>query len=184
MHRPHRIGIGLVALGLLLSGCYGPFNLTRRLYNWNGQAGTTKWEREFVFILLAWVPVYGLAILGDAVVFNSMEFWTGKNPIDSASMNSNESRTKRLVRGDKEVRLTYLPTSDAGQLLIEQFQHGQSVGALHLEQRDGMTVGSDTAGHVLFTAQTLPNGSVLVHDATGKQIASYTPEEAKRVLRQ
>ncbi len=183
MHRASRMASGLLALALVTSGCYGPFSLTRKLHTWNGQVGA-KWEREFMFIVLAWLPVYGIAVLGDAIVFNSMEFWTGKNPIDSASMNSNESRTKRLVRGDKEVRLTYLPTSDAGQLLIEQFQHGQSVGALHLEQRDGMTVGSDTAGHVLFTAQTLPNGSVLVHDATGKQIASYTPEEAKRVLRQ
>ncbi len=73
MHRVWRMNVGLLAMVLFVSGCYGPFNLTRRLYQWNGQVGA-KWEREFVFILLAWAPVYSLAVFGDAVVFNSIEF--------------------------------------------------------------------------------------------------------------
>jgi hypothetical protein len=28
------------------------------------------------------IPVYELALLCDGVVFNSIEFWGGKNPID------------------------------------------------------------------------------------------------------
>lgn len=84
MRRAHRIETWVLAAVLLVSGCYGPFNLTRRLYQWNGQVGT-KWEREFMFMLLAWAPVYGLTLVGDAVVFNSMEFWTGKNPVEPPS---------------------------------------------------------------------------------------------------
>ena len=82
MWRGHRIGLGLVALALVASGCYGPFNLTRRLYQWNGQIAG-KCEKELVFLLLAWAPVYGLTVAGDAIVFNSMEFWTGKNPVEA-----------------------------------------------------------------------------------------------------
>ena len=81
MKSSRRIGAGMLAAALLVSGCYGPFNLTRRLYRWNGQVGT-KWENEFVFLLLGLAPVYSLAVAGDAVVFNSMEFWTGNNPVD------------------------------------------------------------------------------------------------------
>ena len=80
-----RFGIGMAAMALAASGCYGPFNLTRRLYNWNGQVSPGRWEKEFVFIVLAYIPVYGLAIAGDAIVFNSMEFWTGNNPVEPPS---------------------------------------------------------------------------------------------------
>ena len=163
MHRPHRIGVGLVALGLLLSGCYGPFNLTRRLYNWNGQAGTTKWEREFVFLLLAALPVYELTTLGDAIVFNSMEFWTGNNPVDPPMKKKSAlPQTKRLARGNHEALLTYLPTPNGPELLIEQFQKGERVGSLRLAQHDGVSVATDAQGRVLFTAKTLADGRVIV----------------------
>ena len=173
MHRPHRMAVGVLAGALLVSGCYGPFNLTRRLYQWNGQV-SGKWEKEFVFILLAWVPVYSLTVLGDAVVFNSMEFWTGNNPVDAPGMmkskHSAVPQTKRLVRGDAEAVLTYTPLSEGGRLLIEQFQQGQSTGRLQLEQRDGRSVATDADGHVLFTAETLGDGRVLVQDEEGRQL--------------
>ena len=85
MRYSHRGGVALVALGLLVSGCYGPFNLTRRLYQWNSQVGD-KWEKELVFLLLVALPVYELTALGDAIVFNSMEFWTGRNPVEPPMM--------------------------------------------------------------------------------------------------
>ena len=183
MQRSHRIGIGFLALALFVSGCYGPFNLTRRLYRWNGQVGTTKWEREFVFVLLAWLPVYGLTVLGDAIIFNSMEFWTGNNPVEPPEMKKGSLPvTKRIARGDDEAVLTYTPAAVGGSLQVQQFQQQHPAGALRIEQRDGMTVGSDADGHVLFTAQTLPDGDVLVHDATGKQVASYSADQVEQLL--
>ncbi len=182
MPRTNRMMVGLVAGMLAMSGCYGPFNLTRRLYQWNGQING-KWEKEFVFILLAWAPVYGLAILGDGVVFNSMEFWTGKNPVDPPGRGHSElPHTKRLARGDQEALLTYTPSGDSAQLLIQQFQAGQSAGSLRLEQRNGMTIGSDADGKLLFTAQTLPDGSVLVRDSKGNVVASYSARQVERAL--
>ena len=171
MSRALRTGIVLVALGLLTSGCFGPFNLTRRLYRWNEQV-QGKWEQEFMFILLAWVPVYGLAVLGDAVVFNSMEFWTGKNPVDPPmSAGINRPATKRIVRGEAEAVLTYTPSvSDAPELLVEQFRDGRSAGHLRLERRDGVTVGSDDTGRTLFIARTRADGGVDVQDADGKPV--------------
>ena len=74
-----------IALGLAIScatsGCYGPFNLTRRLHDWNNREGDDQWEDEFVFLLLTWAPVYGLTVVADAVLFNALEFWTGNNPV-------------------------------------------------------------------------------------------------------
>lgn len=173
-----------MALALFASGCYGPFNLTRRLYQWNGQVGRDKWEREFVFLILIWAPVYEVVSLADAVVFNSMEFWTGKNPVDrpSASWRDGQPRTKRLVRKDSSALLTYASTPAGAQLLIEQFQKGQAVGSLRLAQRHGMTVGLDGEGQVLFTASSASDGGIVIHNGAGEPVASYSVEDVERFV--
>jgi hypothetical protein len=71
----------LLCLGVLMSGCYGPFNLTQRLYDWNG-GFSGAWVQEGMFLVLAILPAYALCMLGDALIFNSIEFWGGDNPID------------------------------------------------------------------------------------------------------
>lgn len=185
MHRPTRFTMGLLAAVLILSGCYGPFNLTRRLYQWNGQVGT-KWEREIVFVILAWLPVYGLTVLGDALVFNSMEFWTGNNPVDppgsAGKKRSEATRTKRIVRGDAEAVLTYQMGPSGAQLMIEQFRRQHPAGTLTIQQRDGMTVGLDDDGRIVFTAQTLPNNSILVCDRFGRPVATYPSAQVEQFL--
>ncbi|MBI3010040.1 MAG: DUF3332 family protein [Candidatus Omnitrophica bacterium] len=172
MHKASRGAVGLLVLSLLVSGCYGPFNLTKRLYRWNGQIGT-KWEREFMFIVLAWAPVYSIAVLADAVVFNSMEFWTGNNPVDPPRAEQSPVQTKRLVRGDDEAVLTYQPLSSAQTLQIEQFRSGEPAGSLWIERQAEVSVGRDAQGQVLFTARTQPDGRVLVTDRNGKEVAAY-----------
>lgn len=81
MSRAFRTITLLFATVLCVSGCYGPFNLTRRLHHWNGREGYDKWEDEFLFVLLTWAPVYGLTAAADALLFNPLEFWTGNNPV-------------------------------------------------------------------------------------------------------
>ena len=170
-----------MAVQLLATSCYGPFNLTRRLYHWNGQIAG-KWEKEFMFLILAY-PVYGLTVLGDGIIFNSMEFWTGKNPVDAPGRAQNAlPQTKRIVRGDSEALLTYTPGVEGGQLVVQQFLQGQAADSLLIRRQDGVTVGTDADGHILMTARTLPDGGVLVNDGNGRQMAAYTPEQADRVL--
>lgn len=182
MRHSQRVGMGLVALGLLISGCYGPFNLTRRLYQWNGQVGD-KWEKELVFLLLVALPVYELSAVGDAIIFNSMEFWTGRNPVDPPVYRKGAlpvSQRKRVVRGDQEVLLTYAATPAGAQLLIEQFRQGQGVGSFRLEHRDGRTAGYDGDGRLLFTAASLGTGGLVIRDASGQQVASYSAEQVQQ----
>ena len=172
MHRPHRMAAVALAGALALSGCYGPFNLTRRLYQWNGQVGA-KWEREFMFVVLAWAQVYSLTGLGDAVVFNSMEFWTGKNPVDPPGKgHSGLPRTTHLARGDAEAFLTYSETPEGPELLIKQFQAGRPAGSVRLHVRDGHAIGVDDDGAVMLMAQSSPTGEVIVTDDRGRRMAS------------
>ncbi|MBI4323552.1 MAG: DUF3332 family protein [Candidatus Omnitrophica bacterium] len=95
MTRAFRMGVALVVTSLLASGCYGPFNLTRQLHHWNGQAGD-KYVNELVFVAFAILPVYGVTIVGDAVLFNSIEFWTGHNPV-LLSLRSTAAQRASLV---------------------------------------------------------------------------------------
>lgn len=72
--------LGLLAVSLGSTGCYGKFGLTKRVYDWNGGLGN-KWLVEIVFLVLAILPVYGICIFVDAILFNLIEFWTGSNPM-------------------------------------------------------------------------------------------------------
>ncbi|MCB0834032.1 MAG: DUF3332 domain-containing protein [Bacteroidetes bacterium] len=63
-----------------LASCYGKFALTRKLYTWNGTLGN-KFVNTLVMWVLWIVPVYGIAGLIDIVALNTIEFWTGSNPM-------------------------------------------------------------------------------------------------------
>ncbi len=178
MKRTNPWSAGALAILLVSSaGCYGPFLLTRKLHAWNGTLGD-KWINEMGFLVMAWLPIYSIATLADAIVFNSMEFWTGRNPL---TVNADRMTTKRIVRGDAEAILTHRRDAEGEQLLIEQYEHGRPAGTLSIAQAGGMTVASDAQGHVLFRAQTLPDAGVLITNADGTLVRSYTPGEAKQL---
>ena len=65
---------------ILFSSCVGSFGLFNRISSWNQSIGT-KFVNELVFLALNIVPVYGVAYLADAFVINSIEFWSGTNPM-------------------------------------------------------------------------------------------------------
>lgn len=70
----------LLALALPCSGCLGPNNAANSIRNWNAHATEHDWLNEVIFV--AFTPVYGLAYLGDILIFNTIDYWSGKNPID------------------------------------------------------------------------------------------------------
>lgn len=74
----------VTALVVMMSGCFGSFKATRNIYQFNKTVHPNEWVREGVFLGMVIIPVYGIATLLDAVIFNSVEFWTGHNPIAKA----------------------------------------------------------------------------------------------------
>ena len=71
----------IVSATASLTGCYGPFRLTSKLHDWNGQVSQKKFVNELVFLGLCILPAYEICVLGDGLIFNSIEFWGGNNPI-------------------------------------------------------------------------------------------------------
>lgn len=65
---------------ILFSSCVGSFALFNRVSSWNQSVGN-KFVNELVFIALHIIPVYPISYVADALVINSIEFWSGSNPM-------------------------------------------------------------------------------------------------------
>lgn len=172
---------GLLVMAVLANGCYGPFQLTRKVHEWNGQVSDNKWVVEAVFVLFAWLPVYGIATMADALVLNSVEFWTGKSLLaetDDGSM----PLTWRVAREGAEVTFTRVRGPEGDELVIEQTQRGRLLPTVRIRRQGGGTVALDEQGTVLFTSTMLADGRVVVTDAAGRELAAYGPEQVRRYL--
>ncbi|MDE5888152.1 MAG: DUF3332 domain-containing protein [Muribaculaceae bacterium] len=73
-----------------LQSCIGSFALTNRVLSWNKQVGS-KFVNELVFFAFWLLPVYEVTSVADLIVLNSIEFWSGNNPINQASTKVIES---------------------------------------------------------------------------------------------
>jgi hypothetical protein len=65
----------LLALLPLAAGCYGQFPATRAVYKVNHQASDDQATRSIFMWPL--IPLYGLGAIGDMIVLNPFEYWTG-----------------------------------------------------------------------------------------------------------
>ncbi len=68
---------------MLMTSCIGSFSLTNKLLTWNKGIGN-KFVNEVVFFAFWILPVYEVSGLADLLVINSIEFWSGTNPVASA----------------------------------------------------------------------------------------------------
>jgi hypothetical protein len=92
-------------LPLATAGCIGRFELTRKVYQFNREVDSNKWIQWLAFLVLNVVPVYGFAVMIDAIFANSVEFWTGENPVNAGI----DGATKVVYgAGGEIVRLTRL----------------------------------------------------------------------------
>lgn len=72
---------GVLSLGLL-AGCLGPNKAFNGLYDWTETATDNRWLNEAIHVAFVIIPVYGVGYLLDIIIFNSIEWWGGDNPID------------------------------------------------------------------------------------------------------
>ena len=70
-----------LATATTATGCYGSYGAFQKVHRWNGTVTTEKFSKSALHFLLWIVPVYELAIAGDWLIFNNIEFITGDNPL-------------------------------------------------------------------------------------------------------
>lgn len=148
-----------VSVGWLASGCFGKFQLTRKLYEAN-QSVEDKYLRSAVTWVFVIVPIYGVAALLDFLVFNLIEFWSGENPIVGGSS------TKVYARGDETVTMTLAREGGATLATIERRKGGVLLSTLAVRDDGKGKVTSEMSAPgketVRSTAAMLPDGSVEV----------------------
>ncbi|NOH23774.1 DUF3332 domain-containing protein [Vibrio europaeus] len=87
----------VTALGLSsLTGCMGQMATTGIVSKFNLEVVDNRYGRAGMFILLS--PVYGIAGAADLFVINSIEFWTGKNPVSGKSPAVVDTPTKNYIK--------------------------------------------------------------------------------------
>ena len=80
----------LCAAALLSTSCLGPCNAFQSTMSWNSRATENKYLNELIYIPAS--LVHGFALFGDVLVFNSIEFWTGDNPISKPAEHKNQGK--------------------------------------------------------------------------------------------
>ena len=163
----------LIAVLLLTAfGCYGSFNLVNKVYKFNGTLGS-KWVNELGFLVMVIVPVYGVATFIDAVILNTIEFWTGHNPMAS----TNGSETIMLPGGSVALNgpnqtYTLRQTIDGKETIIQ------------VVTKDGVTTATDQSGTVLARSSRTADGGVVVYDGTGHVVSTLSQAQVESMVSQ
>jgi hypothetical protein len=169
-----------VVLGSFLTfttACYGPFNLTRSVYHWNSNIKGSgevneKWMKEFVFFGMIIIPVYMFSSLLDAFIFNSIQFWTGGNPIKANDAEGNGAT--RVVRlGGITVTMA---ESDRGTTVTYEQNGIVERRAMIETSATGYRLINDT-GTLLAEAEMGQDGSVTLLDRDCKVIRQWTSDQ-------
>lgn len=85
---------------MLLPSCIGSFTLTNKLLTWNRNV-SNKFVNELVFFVFWVLPVYEVSALADVLVLNSIEFWSGTNPVADNTRRVKGNDGYYLVKADK-----------------------------------------------------------------------------------
>ena len=68
---------------IMFTSCIGSFGLSNKVLSWNKGLGN-KFVNEVVFLAFWIVHVYQITMFADILVLNSIEFWTGSNPVSAS----------------------------------------------------------------------------------------------------
>jgi hypothetical protein len=134
----------ILIVSFSMTGCYGKFQLTKKVYAWNGQVGD-KFVNSIVMWILYFVPVYGVAGFLDVAVLNVIEFWTGTNPM-------------AMGPDDSEIQLV---TVDGRNYEVTATQNRFEIREIGVETDNPVALLYDEQSHSWFV-ETQENGKVKI----------------------
>ena len=143
----------VLAGSLLFTSCIGSFKMWNGLKDWNQGVGD-KFVNELVFIALHIVPVYEIAYLADLVVLNTIEFWSGSNP-----MASNEVKEIKGENGE------YLVKANNNGYTITNKDDNQSMDLVYNQETQTWNAVADTENIELVKINN--NGTVSINMQNG-----------------
>lgn len=170
MNRRRFLTTSLPLAALTASGCIGSFALTRRVYDWNRGMGSPI-VQEIIFLIFVFVlPVYSIVLTIDAVLLNTIEFLTGKNPVAKGEDDDAEVVTEldqgarmRLRRRRGHLEVTVRQPDGTG--FVHRFE-AHSDGVRVWDEDDALVADARFDGL----------GGIVIYDRLGRELSSF--EEA------
>ena len=79
--RKSKLTVAAVLLcgAMLTNSCVGSFAMFNKFASWNNRATNSKFLNEILFLVLS--PAHVFCLTADALVLNTIEFWSGSNPM-------------------------------------------------------------------------------------------------------
>lgn len=156
--------VAFMAATLLTTSCVGSFALFNKLASWNKRATNSKFLNELIFLVIS--PAYGVCTLADVLVLNTMEFWSGSNPLAQKV-----GKTQQVMGQDgryyavKTLKDGYEITKPTGEKLFFVYNDETKTWS---QKQDGKTTD-------LFTFND--DGTIQAHLGDGKDV-TVTQDEA------
>lgn len=149
----------LLASSFLYSSCIGSFSLFNKYAKWQCNMTGSKFVNAIVGFIL--MPIVGsITLFVDAVVLNTIEFWSGSNPVTA-----NIGKTQKVIGEDgleyavKTLKDGYQVTAPDGTVTL--FSHNAADDSWQ------MTVGGET--HKLF--RFAKDGKSIIATVNGQEQA-------------
>jgi hypothetical protein len=162
-----KVAACFLIMAFVFTGCTGSFKVTKAVYHFHREQ-KEKIVDELLFLGCVILPVYGIAMLADGIVLNTIEFWTGRNPMTSTG----DSRNTIAQNGQERVIMKY----DANKGTVEVNPVANNGKALIFSRTDDGVVAMDRSGKVLYTSVEDAHGGVTVFDANHQVVRYFTPE--------
>lgn len=141
---------------LLCTSCIGSFGLWNNLKDWNQSIGN-KFVNEVVFLAFHLIPVYEVAYIADVIVLNSVEFWSGSNPLADVG----KVKTVKGENGEYMVR-----TNEDGYTITKKGEEDKPLDLVYnAENRTWNAVTSEGESYELITMNE--DGTITFKQADG-----------------
>jgi hypothetical protein len=164
--------MGIALAAILATGCTGSFSLTNELYQFHREKD--RWVDEILFLVFAITPVYGTVMLADAIVLNSIEFWTGDNPLEARDGGAVPGNDREVTVGNGEESLTMRYDSRTQKVEVNP---GSGTGEpFYLTRTESGVIATDREGEVLCYSTKDSLGGITVYDVRTNSARYYPPE--------
>lgn len=163
------------AVSFLVVGCTGSFKLSNKLYDYH--RSQEKWVDETIFLVCIIVPVYGVTLFVDGVVLNSIEFWTGNNPVAK----NGQQKPVNIAKG-KEASATLDFDQKEDRVLLSIVRENQTVRDFSFEKTDTGIKATDNSGQVRFRTINNEDGSVSLLNGQDQLIQTFGKAEIEETM--
>lgn len=165
------VAVLALAGSITFSSCIGSFGLLNKFCQWEMNATGNHFVNGILGIIL--LPVAGICSTVDVIVLNTIEFWTGENPIAS-----NVGKTQNIMGSDgimyavKTLKNGYEITKPNGEVVMFTYDKKQNAwymngselirfnedGTIQANLQDGRTINVTADEQGLYETRMAVNG--------------------------